>query len=213
MTLLEVVLAVVLLGLISAAVTGTITFSARMDARADERLSAYEIANRIVLQYLDQRTALPDRNLPLQYGRFKFFWECVDEKFEMKIKPPDTSGAARAAPRELDRFERIEVRVWRADDPTGNGIDLRRGEELAHLVRVLDPVAFRNPDAAVRMATPEGIQDMMQRLGGLQRSGDLGIAPAPPSGSTPRGSGNRATPNATDRGRTPSTGRTRDRNR
>src|SRR5262245_45741623 len=171
MTLLEVVLAVVLLGLISAAITGTMTFAARMDARADERLSAYEIANRLVLQYLDQRTALPDRSLPLQYGRFKFFWECVDEKFEMKIKPPDSSGGgpARAAPRELDRFERVEVRVWRAEDPSGDGRNLRRGELLAELVRLLDPVAFRNPDAAVRMATPEGIQDMMQRLGGLQR--------------------------------------------
>jgi type II secretory pathway component PulJ len=191
MTLLEVVLAVLMLGMVAASVSSALAFTLNSDSRAQVRLSAYEVANRVVLQYLDDRTALPNPAAPIEYGRYRFFWEAVPINVEMRVKAADASSG-RSAPRNTNRFEFVTVRVWLAVGTTGRGGSLQKGELLAELDRLLDPTAPRNPDAARRMATPNGIIDLMKRMG-IDSSGDAGHSGGTPGGRTP-GSGTPRTP-------------------
>lgn len=180
MTLLEVILAVLLLGLVTASITSAMTFVHSMQARSVQRLGAYELANRLILLFLDDdRTVNQIRGRPLDYGKYRYRWELTSDRFEMKIKTPE-AGSSRPRPQYLDRFVLVDVRVWLADDRPGSND--RPGEMMAELTRLIDPVAARNPDAARRLVAPDRMQKIFEIISGS--------APPAPGGSSNRpGSG------------------------
>lgn len=175
MTLLEVVLSVMLLALVTASVTGAISSITGMETRNRQRLGAYELANRLMLQFLDDYEALPDKSLPLEYGPYLFYWDLEKSPMKMVINSKQESGGASLLG--LDRYKFISVTVFAAE-PAGDYT--RRGEPLASISRVVDPALPRNPDSMDLVGkSPDKIRNMiLDAIGGGQ--------PPPTTATTPK---------------------------
>jgi hypothetical protein len=159
-TLLEVILAVLLLALTVAAVTGAISAILGMEAEGRKRLEAYEICNRIMLQFLDDEDGLPGKSLPITYGDHKYFWDLDKTPARMVINKKQESGGANL--QALDRFMLVGVTVYDANE---NGNYDTKGEPIAFLSRVIDPYAPRNPDSLDTFGNnPDKITKMIQGL-------------------------------------------------
>ena len=148
LTLLEVVLAVVMLSGVSASIMSAIAYVERGDARDRRRLAAYEVANRLVLQWLDDSKAMPEPWLPIAYGdRYQFFFELTITPATMVLN--ERQGGGETTLQGLDRYRIVAVRIMDADES-----DPRRArpstDELALIWRVYDPAASRNPDSTTR---------------------------------------------------------------
>lgn len=160
MTLLEVILAVLLLSLTVAAVTGAISAIIGMETEGRKRLEGYEICNRIMLQFLDDEEGLPGKGLPITYGDHKYFWDLDKTGARMVINKKQESGGANL--QALDRFMLVGVTVY---DATQNGNYETRGEPIAFLSRVIDPYAPRNPDSLDTYSNnPDKITKMIQGI-------------------------------------------------
>jgi len=162
-TILEVVLAVVMLGLVAASLTGAISAVELMSGRNKRMLAAYEVANRLVLTYLDNPKTMPASSLPLDYGPYTFMWDMDVGGMEMKINDAQrrTSGAA---PQALDRFETITITMYEAE---GEGKQPRPGAELALLSRMYDPAAPRNPESMKNIT--DNLDELIGKLSGGAR--------------------------------------------
>ena len=168
-TLLEVLLAVLLMTLTVASVMGAISSIAMMETNARHRLEAYEIANRIMLQYLDDEQGLPAKSLPITYGDHKFFWEIDKTPARMVINRKQESGSPNL--QALDRFLLIDVTVY--DSDSSGQYDLK-AEPIAALARVIDPAAPRNPDSIDTFGTnPDKIRGLINSIvgGGAVQTG------------------------------------------
>ncbi len=151
LTLLEVVLASALLGMMAAVILGTISAIWGWQGRQQESLGAAEVANRLMLTYLDDSTEMPPSNLPVAYGPYRFHWEM--KRTPVKIRdpedlPPDVASkrAEKTVRSGLDRIEFVTVKVWLSEE-TGGTLNLEEGTPHALLERLVDPLAFRNPDS------------------------------------------------------------------
>lgn len=175
MTLLEVILAVVMLGLVTASIAGTLAFTFRLERQEDLRLGAYELANRLILQYLDDDTVIRGMHgQPLAYGTVRYSWELSVDRVAMSMKDPEP-GSSRPRAQYKDRFELITARVWlESDDARGKLAALEQGPEpLAELSRILDPSTRRNPDSAERLGKdPSRLMELVTRMGIVPPSGD-----------------------------------------
>jgi hypothetical protein len=161
-SLLEVVLAVVMLGLVAASLTGALSAIENMSSRNKKMLAAYEIANRLILTYLDNPQNMPNGSLPLDYGPYQFMWDSDLGSIEMKINDTQkrTSGAA---PQALDRFEVITITIY---DAEGEGPQPRAGDEMAVLSRMYDPAAPRNPESMKNIVEGANLEKLISKLGG-----------------------------------------------
>lgn len=158
MTLLEVVFAVVLLALLASAVTSAITFVGGSEVRAQKRLGAYELANRLILQHLDDPTQMPDSTRPIEYDRFRYRWEL--EMDQVRMRTPSLPTQRSVVAQANDRFKEITVKVFAVDE---NAPFEPAAEQLASLSRVYDPFAARNPDAIERL-DPDTVIEQIQTL-------------------------------------------------
>jgi type II secretory pathway pseudopilin PulG len=158
LTLLEVVLAVMLLGLAAASIMSALAYVANHAERSEQRLGAYELANRLVLQYLDDQDTMPSEALALEYGNYVYRWKLREQTVKMETtrkqeqrrsRTASTTGTTVSAPQGLDRFLRITVEVWIADD-SGERSSPPPLEKMAEVSRVFDPIFPRNPDAMSR---------------------------------------------------------------
>ncbi len=172
LTLLEVILSVVILTGVATSIVSAIAYVEGADARDRRRLAAHEIANRLVLQWLDDNKAMPEAWLPIAYGdRYEFFYDLsiTQVRMELNQKQVRTETVLQG----LDRYRLVAVRVFDADYS-----DPRRpvpGEELALLWRVYDPAYGRNPDATTRFGeNEENILELINLILGLGGRGDGG---------------------------------------
>ena len=86
MTLIETLLAVVILGLVTSSLAGALAFVHRAERLEDLRLAAHELANRLLLQYLDDETAVERmRGKPLDYGSSRLSWDIDVQRVAMNI--------------------------------------------------------------------------------------------------------------------------------
>jgi prepilin-type N-terminal cleavage/methylation domain-containing protein len=180
-TLLEVVLAVVILGLVTASISSTLAFVFKQERQDDLRLAAAELANRLLLQYLDDESMIKRmRGRPLDYGSSRFRWTVDVERVGMRMKEVEP-GSGRPRAQYQDRFELVTARVWLdSDDARGRFARNDQGDApLVELSRLLDPGAARNFDAMTRMGKDPGrLMDLVVRMGITQQGG----APAPGGG-------------------------------
>jgi type II secretory pathway pseudopilin PulG len=167
-TLIETVLAVVILGLVTSAFAGALAFVYRAERTEDLRLASNELANRILLQYLDDESVVARiRGQPLDYGPSRFSWEIDVQRVAMNIKEPEP-GNNRPRAQYKDRFEFVTVRVWlHSDAARGRFAANEQGPEpLAQLSRLLDPAAGRNNDAMMRLGKDQQrLMDLVVRMG------------------------------------------------
>lgn len=194
MTLLEVVLAVLILGLVTTSITTSLAFVYRQERRDELRLAAHEIGNRLLLQYLDDESVIEQmRGRPLDYGSSRYRWTIDVERVGMRMREAEP-GSGRPRAQYKDRFELITVRVW-LDSDTARGrfaVNDQGPEPLAELSRLLDPGAARNSDAMARLGKDQArLMNLVRRMGIIPDGAAPSNQAAPPPGGTPRGRNNR----------------------
>ncbi len=143
MTLLEVVLAVLMLSMVTLIVTNAVNSIMTMEAESRKRLAAYEVANRLMLTFLDDPDELPPKSNPISYGSYQFLYELERTPAKLVInRTQESSGSALQA---LDRFRMVGVTVYEAL-PSDVAMAIE-GEALASISRAIDPFTPRNPDS------------------------------------------------------------------
>jgi len=170
-TFLEAVLASVLLAMVASTLASGVSFMTRSQSRMDQKLGAAELANRLVLQYIDDRDSLPDKALPIEYDVDLYRWTLeeapVQFVFDNAVED-STGGVGNGA--SLGRIKLITVRVWLGVD-SGGALSYTSEVPSCTITRLIDPLAFNNPDSLETLLNqPGGIErlfeSMMQDLGG-----------------------------------------------
>jgi prepilin-type N-terminal cleavage/methylation domain-containing protein len=190
LTLLEVVFAVALLAVVAATATSVLGFVAAAQLRERQRLAATEVAHRLVLNYLDDPTEMPDPSRPVEYGPpeapARFRWDYTDEKVRL-IEVAGDRRIQRQGPLNPDRFRQVTVRAWLSEESGGSRFP-EGNTPIAVVSRMIDPIAARNPDSYMNMIrNPRYLERMMQEFMGF--SGPAGGAPASPGGGVEQPTG------------------------
>ncbi|MCC6677954.1 MAG: hypothetical protein IT436_12490 [Phycisphaerales bacterium] len=167
LTLMETVLAAALLGLVAAGVFSAISSMAASQDRQLQRLGAAELCNRLLLQYLDDKEAMPDPTAPLAYADRRFRWSIKEEPVKLKL-PAARAAQASTGPQRtlpLDRLKLITVNVWLSEDSGGERNPGGLTPQFA-ITRLIDPFNFaRNPDSAENMVSTEaGMRRLMEQF-------------------------------------------------
>lgn len=149
LTLLEVVLASALLAMVASTVFGAFHFMMSRQQVERQHLLASELANRLMLQYLDEKSTLPDPSLPLASSGDRFRWELRADPVILRPvepeKPAENAQPARGMPL-LQRVKQVTVRVWLSEE-SGGEYSFVEGLPSAKLTRLVYPMAGRNPDS------------------------------------------------------------------
>ncbi len=194
-TILEAVLSTVILGMTAVAVSSAVGYVQRSAERGKLRQHAYETANRIMLQWLDDETAMPRQDLGYFDGTYWFHWDIQVTPLVVEV-PGDSVLVAPSEGQAVNLFNAqklVTVRVYNGV-PNGIGGVARGDDELALLSRTHNPIvklAGRNPDAGVRAAGNR--ERTAAIMGEILSAGGSAGATRPvtvPSGSgTPSGGG------------------------
>jgi hypothetical protein len=170
MTLLEVVLATALLVLLASAMISTVVFANRSEIRRVRRLAAYEVASRLLLQYVDQKNNpdFPKASAPVEYEGMRFTFELFEE-------PAEVVAIRGEVPRLAQNTRLLRVRVYEAVEGVAGGA--LRGVLLAELVRPNHPLVLlvRNEDSKGRqLMDPEVLAGLSQLQPGSGGGGGSG---------------------------------------
>lgn len=153
LTMLEVIFAMALLGLVVMATMSAISFVHGSQVREQRTLAATELANRLILMYID------DPNSPWNEGETlawptgeQYRWELVrsEVKVDSAVPPPtelNTNGAGFG----MDRIHLIRSRVW-LSEAYGGSRDFTTDAPHAEISRLMDPMAnVTHPDTVKTM--------------------------------------------------------------
>lgn len=145
MTFLEVVLASALLGIVAFGIFGALNYLVLQQKRAEQIAGAAEVANRVVVMYLDNPKAMPPGGRPIPYGRNLYRW--TYEASPIEVYDPNAIGEA--TPMSLTRLQELTVSTWLHED-SGGAYSPNPGTPGIVVRRMLDPLASRNPDSLER---------------------------------------------------------------
>jgi hypothetical protein len=193
MTFLEVVVASALLGVVSAAVFSVFGFVGSSQSRDYQRLAAMEVANRLMLAYLDDPVHMPDSSKTVDYGGQSFRWAYVEEQVALNEVAADQRDTSRSSPLSQDRFRAVTIEAW-LSEKSGGVRTPDSSTPMAKLVRIVDPTYARNPDSFMNMIQdPEGFRQLMSTIvGGQSATVTRGGLPGGPGGpNTARQAGQR----------------------
>ena len=174
--MIEVVLASVLMGMISVMLVSGLGYVHASHRRHESQLGAAEMANRIMLQFLDSAKSLPSDALPIAYGsrgELRYYWKLDKDKIELRI---DQAGAQAAADRASgiplkNRLELVTVRIWKEQILNVNPAISGHPSDFV-LKRVIDSMSVRNPDSIMKIfSTREGMIEFLNQLNDLQGGG------------------------------------------
>jgi hypothetical protein len=165
MTFLEVVLASALLGIVSMGVFSVLNYLVLQQKRAEHFAGAAEVANRVVVMFLDDPEAMPSGGQPIAYGRHLYRWTYEAAPIEVD----DPNATEEATPMSLTRLQELTVSVWLHED-SGGAYTPSAGTPGIVVRRMLDPLASRNPDSFSRFID-RGLIEAIVSGGGPGRSG------------------------------------------
>ncbi len=157
MSFLEVVVALAILGMVAATSFAAITAITSQVRASRSRLAATELANRLILQYMDDPTRMPQSSLPIEYAGNRYRWTLREGSVTLNpaIPPESAERTSGSATRRLDRFKTISLTVWLGEESGGSYLP-QESTPVATLTRLMDPYTLRNPDAIDRlMADPD----------------------------------------------------------
>ncbi|MBL4809244.1 MAG: type II secretion system protein [Phycisphaerales bacterium] len=172
-TLIEAVLATVLLGMVAATLASAVSFMSASQRRMEQRLGAAELANRLMLMYMDDQDAMPNKSLPIEYDIDLYRWtlEVDPVKFTMAQLPEEADDNAIGSGINFGRIRLVSIRVWLSE---GSGGTRGFSTEFpnAQLTRLIDPLALSNPDSLQTMIdSPGGMERLFERLMELDAAG------------------------------------------
>lgn len=159
-TFLEAVFSVMLLSMVVTTLSSAVAFFTQSQKRMDQKLGAGELANRLILQYMDEQDSLPDRSLPIEYDVDYYRWTLqVDPvRFEFDNQVDDDNGSVGGGV-SLNRIKLITVKVWLAAD-SGGSRSFTSNVPNSVITRLIDPLAFNNPDS---------FQTLLEKPGGFEK--------------------------------------------
>jgi hypothetical protein len=168
LTFIEIVVAFALLGVVSGALFGVTGFATGMQLREQRRLACAEVANRMMLQYLDDATAMAEMPKVTAYGPdgnpSKFRWEYREEPIQLIKANADAWDQTKTSALPEDRFLQVTVRVWLSEESGGSRFP-DESTPTATLTRLLDPVYPRNPDSFMNMLNdPQAFRTFMNTM-------------------------------------------------
>jgi hypothetical protein len=188
LTFLEVVLAAVLLASVVVVVMTALNFIFGQSERQIARQGAMELANRLMIIFLDDENEFKRQPRSLDFDGRRYNWTSRETNVEVV---PAVEGESVTAIKSAERLRNIEVEVWLAAESGGSD----RGElgaPSARVVRLVD-VIYANPDSVSHLtSTDEGrrslIERMTPRVGRGRQTPSPSPAPAPrsPGEFTPR---------------------------
>jgi len=158
MTLIEAVLATTLLAIASGSLFSAVGYLWKAQTKQQHYLGAAEVANRLILQYLDDKTKMPSPAQTLDYGNFSYRWRLDVDPITLEM-PAGVSEAGRVARAELEgqsrqnRPRRIAVTVWLSEVHPEGANQPYEGITRFRLTRLMDPFATRNPDSYRKQST------------------------------------------------------------
>lgn len=175
MTMVEVLLATLLLAMIGAVVSSVLSQVQLGEQSRAVRLNAYEVANRLLLQYVDDAKVLDPYSAYVDPETGRAFRWTVDE-LPLSIEEPPNSVVARPERKEarnmLDATVLLDARVYEAvEDGVGGYV---YGRELARLTRAFNPMPLTsaNPDALRReFDKPDALPKLLELMTGSGKPG------------------------------------------
>jgi len=150
MTFLEVVFATTILAMIVSVMFGSIGFMLGRQRVEQRSLGAAELANRLMLQYLDDFTSMPDQNLPIAYGPDRYRWDL--ERKWLRLEPAEPAHKTRTGTLDrggslIEKSKLITIRVWLGEESGGSFV-ADASVPKASVSRIVYPfLAGRNPDS------------------------------------------------------------------
>ena len=175
-TMIEVVLASVLLAMIGITMVSGLGYIHASHRRHEAMLGAAEMANRIMLQHLDDPTSLPSDALPIAYGargELRYYWKVKIETVDLRLDPKGAlAGAGRTSGIRLnDLLDVVTVSIWKEQVPNVNPANTGEPPDFM-LKRLINPVATRNPDSMMKILhDPERTLEWLKQLGDSQGGG------------------------------------------
>lgn len=174
-----------LLGIVAATVFGAFNSILSTQKIQQHRLNAMELANRLILEYLDDKETMPAAGLPIIYNDTRYRWDLREIPVRLEPARPDIAEErALAAPISVDRMQAIAVRVWLSEE-SGGSFTFDTTVPAVALTRLMDPIALRNPDTTKRLAQdPVKQAELLDRFRNVGRNTGAGRTRRP---STPAG--------------------------
>jgi len=188
-SLIEVIMASVLLTVIASAVVGGITTVVTADSRNQQRLESLELANRLLLQYVDDQDAMPSEATHITQGQGVYRWTIRTSPVVLTMPQASVidKPVAGAGANTIDKVRFLAVSVY-AGVPDGMG-GYAYGERVCTLTRMHHPLSiiYRNPNKLASIAgDPEalirifgGIIDAAPSTGNAAPSLSGSVAPKP----------------------------------
>lgn len=181
LSLLEVVFATALLGLLVMATMAAISYVQAAQMREQRMLAANELANRLVLMYIDDPNSPWNEGDILTWGNGeKYRWELIRSSIEVNsaVQPPVEASATPSMT--MSGVHLLRARVW-LDAESGGTAQFALTTPHAELSRLMSPMAnATRPDTSQRMFETYGASREYFESGRL--SGWRGRDGAPPSG-------------------------------
>lgn len=177
MTFVEVICAVTMLSLAAAAMLSASSAVVSAQSRGLKRLGAAELANRLMLQYLDDEDSLPNAGAPIEYGPDTYRWDKRVSTISLSSAIPQDPVRA-SGTMSLDRLRAVTFTVWLTDEARGR-TTRADGAPSYSLTRIVDPIfgQLRNPDTRERiMNDPVLRQRFIDMLTG-RAGGSAGATP------------------------------------
>jgi len=166
LTFLEVVLSVVLLAIATSMIMAAINNMLSAQTVHRQRLGAAEIANRLTLQYLDDKRTLPAAGAPVVYGRERYRWDYTERPVTLIPSRPEAIQSRNTSNQATNRLVSVNFRVWLSEE-SGGGYSYDALLPSCTLARVVNPTALRNPDSIERMLKdPEAYREFLANLTG-----------------------------------------------
>ncbi len=151
LSMLEAILAVVLLTLLAGVILSVIADGHRTQINSRIRAAGHEVASRLILQWLDDRVQVLEMDRsgrPIDYGVYRFRWELDVAKAPVIMsRQPENREPNRKPP----EVEAITARVWLVDDSDRTARRLVSDIPVAELTRLSNPVYQRNHDSQERL--------------------------------------------------------------
>ena len=152
LSMLEVVFAMALLGIVIMATMSVLSFVHGSQVREQRALAASELANRLLLMYID------DPNSPWQEGDTitwttgeAYRWDLIrsEVRIDPAVQPPADLNQNQGFG--LDRIHLIRARVW-LDEEFGGSVEFDEASPNAEIARLMDPISnMTRPDTNKRM--------------------------------------------------------------
>lgn len=198
MSLMEITCAVAFLGIVLAFTMTALSMVMGEQTRLRQKLAAAELANRLIISYLDDETSLPERGRPIEYAGERYRWQMREAPARLihtNTERADTLQTQSSLM--VDRMQVVSFDVWLSEE-SGGATSIEPGVPNATLARLVDPLAMRNADSVERLFRDRlgTFQERISRFnaGAVSRSGRRPSTPSTPTpSSTPPNTGKPAT--------------------